>query len=145
KDEYVAVGAHYDHIGVAGSGQCRAIGADTICNGADDDGSGTTALLGMAEAISHARQKPKRSVLFVWHCGEEKGLWGSQYFTTYPTVDIKKVIGQLNIDMIGRDKKPGYMAPCDTNPGPRGPCNATLTGENQIYVIGKDMMSSAFG
>jgi Zn-dependent M28 family amino/carboxypeptidase len=62
KNEYVAVGAHYDHVGICAPGQ-----ADQICNGADDDGSGTTALLGMAEAISHARQKPKRSVLFVWH------------------------------------------------------------------------------
>src|SRR5256886_9533388 len=85
--------------------------ADSICNGADDDGSGTTALLGMAEAISHARQKPKRSVLFVWHCGEEKGLWGSQYFTTCPTIPLDHVVTQLNIDMIGRSKKDG-----DTDP-----------------------------
>src|SRR5207237_7967573 len=68
KNEYVALGAHYDHIGICAPGT-----ADPICNGADDDGSGTTALLGMAEAISHAKQRPKRSVLFVWHCGEEKG------------------------------------------------------------------------
>jgi Zn-dependent M28 family amino/carboxypeptidase len=83
KNEYVAVGAHYDHVGICAPGQ-----ADQICNGADDDGSGTTALLGMAEAISHAKQKPKRSVLFVWHCGEEKGLWGSRYFTDYPTIPL---------------------------------------------------------
>ena len=77
KAEYVALGAHYDHVG---SG-CPPNGADTICNGADDDGSGTTALLAMAEALSKAPSRPKRSVLFVWHCGEEKGLWGSRYFT----------------------------------------------------------------
>jgi hypothetical protein len=135
KDEYVAVGAHYDHIGVAGSGQCQAIGSDTICNGADDDGSGTTAVLGMAEAISHAKQKPKRSILFVWHCGEEKGLWGSQYFTDYPTIPLDHVVAQLNIDMIGRSKKDG-----DTNPR-----NAELTGPNAIYVIGSTMMSTELG
>ncbi|MBV9216702.1 MAG: M28 family peptidase [Acidobacteria bacterium] len=147
KNEMVAIGAHYDHIGstfIPGS-QCRASGADQICNGADDDGSGTVSVLSIAEALAKAPIKPKRSVLFVWHCGEEKGLWGSQYFNSYPTVDIKQVTAQLNIDMIGRSKKPGYMAPCDTNPGPRGPCNATLSGENQIYVIGKDMMSSTLG
>ena len=135
KDEYVAVGAHYDHIGVAGSGQCQAIGSDTICNGADDDGSGTTAVLGMAEAVSHAKVKPKRSILFVWHCGEEKGLWGSQYFTENPTIPLDHVVAQLNIDMIGRSKKDG-----DTNPR-----NAELSGPNAIYVIGSTMMSTELG
>jgi hypothetical protein len=135
KSEYVAVGAHYDHIGVAGSGQCQAIGTDTICNGADDDGSGTTAVFGMAEALSHAKIRPKRSVLFVWHCGEEKGLWGSRYFTDYPTVPLEQVITQLNIDMIGRSKKEG-----DTDPR-----NASLSGPNEIYVIGSTMMSTELG
>ncbi|HEX3085793.1 MAG TPA: M28 family peptidase, partial [Pyrinomonadaceae bacterium] len=135
KDEYVAVGAHYDHIGMAGVGQCQAIGTDTICNGADDDGSGTTAVFGMAEALSHAKLRPKRSVLFVWHCGEEKGLWGSRYFTDYPTVPLDHVVTQLNIDMIGRSKKEG-----DTDPR-----NASLSGPNEIYVIGSTMMSTELG
>ena len=130
KSEYVAVGAHYDHIGICAPGT-----ADPICNGADDDGSGTTALLGMAEAISHAKERPKRSVLFVWHCGEEKGLWGSRYFTDYPTIPLDRIVTQLNIDMIGRSKKDG-----DTNPR-----NASLSGPNQIYVIGSTMMSTELG
>ncbi len=130
KNEYVAVGAHYDHVGICAPGT-----ADPICNGADDDGSGTTAVLAMAEAISHAKQKPKRSILFVWHCGEEKGLWGSRYFTDYPTVPLEKVITQLNIDMIGRSKKDG-----DTNDR-----NKELTGPNAIYVIGSTMMSTELG
>ncbi len=141
KNEMVAIGAHYDHIGISTNPNAP----DKINNGADDDGSGTVSVLSIAEALAKAPKRPKRSVLFVWHCGEEKGLWGSQYFNKYPTVDIKQVIAQLNIDMIGRSKKPGYMAPCDTNPGPRGPCNATLSGENEVYVIGKDMMSSSLG
>jgi hypothetical protein len=130
KSEYVALGAHYDHIGICAPGA-----ADPICNGADDDGSGTTALLGMAEALSHAKQRPKRSVLFVWHCGEEKGLWGSRYFTDYPTIPLDHIVTQLNIDMIGRSKKPG-----DTDPR-----NANLSGPNQIYVIGSTMMSTELG
>jgi hypothetical protein len=130
KNEYVAVGAHYDHIGICAPGT-----ADPICNGADDDGSGTTALLGMAEALAHAKQRPKRSVLFVWHCGEEKGLWGSRYFTDYPTIPLDRIVAQLNIDMIGRSKKDG-----DTNPR-----NANLSGPNQIYVIGSTMMSTDLG
>lgn len=134
KNEYVAVGAHYDHIGNSPP-QCQPLNGDAICNGADDDGSGTTALLGMAEAISHAKQRPRRSVLFVWHCGEEKGLWGSRYFTDYPTIPLDHIVTQLNIDMIGRSKKEG-----DTNPR-----NANLSGPNQIYVIGSTMMSTELG
>ncbi|PYS23498.1 MAG: hypothetical protein DMF72_08845 [Acidobacteria bacterium] len=130
KNEYVAVGAHYDHIGICAPGT-----ADPICNGADDDGSGTTALLGMAEAISHAKRRPKRSVLFVWHCGEEKGLWGSRYFTDYPTIPLNKIVTQLNIDMIGRSKKEG-----DTNQ-----LNKDLSGPNTVYVIGSKMMSTELG
>jgi Zn-dependent M28 family amino/carboxypeptidase len=131
KSEYVAFGAHYDHVG---SG-CPPVGNDRICNGADDDGSGTTALLGMAEALAKAPVRPKRSILFVWHCGEEKGLWGSRYFTEFPTVPLDHVVAQINIDMIGRTKKDG-----DTNPR-----NAELTGPNAIYLIGSTMMSTELG
>jgi len=131
KAEYVALGAHYDHVGNG----CPPSGTDTICNGADDDGSGTTALLAMAEALSKAPARPKRSVLFVWHCGEEKGLWGSRYFTEYPTVPLNQIVAQINIDMIGRSKKEG-----DTNPR-----NSELTGPDAVYLIGSTMMSTELG
>lgn len=131
KEEMVAIGAHYDHVGV----NPNAEGEDKIWNGADDDGSGTVAVLSIAEALSKAPKRPKRSVLFVWHAGEEKGLWGSEYFNKYPTVDISKVITQLNIDMIGRSRKTD-----DTNPK-----NKELSGEDAIYVIGSEMMSSKLG
>ena len=130
KDEYVAVGAHYDHVGICAPGT-----ADPICNGADDDGSGTTAILSMAEALAKAPTRPKRSTIFVWHCGEEKGLWGSRYFTEYPTIPLDHVVAQLNIDMIGRSKKEG-----DTNPR-----NKELTGPNDVYLIGSTMMSTELG
>ena len=131
KAEYVALGAHYDHVG---SG-CPRVGDDNICNGADDDGSGTTALLGMAEALAKAPTRPKRSILFVWHTGEEKGLWGSRYFTEFPTVPLNQIVTQVNIDMIGRSKKEG-----DTNRR-----NAELTGPDSIYLIGSTMMSTELG
>ncbi|MDX6614395.1 MAG: hypothetical protein QOD75_3581 [Blastocatellia bacterium] len=130
KSEYVALGAHYDHVGIG-----VPLNGDAIYNGADDDGSGTTALLAMAEALAHAKTRPKRSVLFVWHAGEEKGLWGSRYFTEYPTIPLDRIVTQLNIDMIGRSKKEG-----DTNPR-----NRDLAGANQIYVIGSKMMSTELG
>ncbi len=127
KNEYVALGAHYDHVGIGIS-----VNGDAVYNGADDDGSGTTALLAIAEALAHTTPRPKRSVLFVWHAGEEKGLWGSRYFTDYPTVPLDKIVTQINLDMIGRSKQAG-----DTNPR-----NATLSGPDEIYVIGSKMMST---
>ncbi|HSE20723.1 MAG TPA: M28 family peptidase [Pyrinomonadaceae bacterium] len=130
KEEYVALGAHYDHVGICAPGT-----ADAICNGADDDGSGTTALLSMAEALAKAPTRPKRSVLFVWHCGEEKGLWGSRYFTEYPTVPLDRIVTQINIDMIGRSK-----AADDTNERDK-----ELTGPDSIYLIGSTMMSTELG
>lgn len=131
KNEMVAIGAHYDHVGMNPNSRTD----DKIWNGADDDGSGTVAVLSIAETLAKSKIRPKRSVLFVWHCGEEKGLWGSEYFNKFPTVDIKNVITQLNIDMIGRSRKAG-----DTNDK-----NKELSGENDIYVIGSEMMSSMLG
>lgn len=130
KNEYVAVGAHYDHVGMRASGE-----GDRIYNGADDDGSGTVATLAIVEALAKGPQRPKRSVIFVWHAGEEKGLWGSAYFTDNPPVPINQIITQLNIDMIGRSKRDG-----DTKP-----VNKNLTGQNAIYIIGSKMMSTELG
>ena len=131
KSEMVAIGAHYDHVGINPNAKSE----DKIWNGADDDGSGTVAVLSMAEALAKSPKRPKRSILLVWHAGEEKGLWGSEYFNKFPTVDIKKVITQLNIDMIGRSRKTD-----DANPK-----NKELTGESEVYVIGSEMMSSKLG
>lgn len=128
KSEYVGVSAHYDHIGVTET----PVNGDRVYNGADDDGSGTVGVLSIAEAASRAARHPKRSLLFIWHMGEERGLWGSRYFTMFPTVPLKQVSSLINIDMIGRSRKDG-----DTNPA-----NKELTGPNAIYVIGATMMSS---
>jgi hypothetical protein len=138
KNEMVAIGAHYDHDGI----RPNAPGEDKIWNGADDDGSGTVAVLAIAEALAKAKARPKRSILLVWHAGEEKGLWGSEYFNKFPTVDIKNVIAQLNIDMIGRSLDPAKVIKCDA-PGKR--CNEELSKANEIYVIGSEMMSSTLG
>jgi Zn-dependent M28 family amino/carboxypeptidase len=129
KSEYVALGAHYDHIGVG-----PAPVGDVIFNGADDDGSGTVAMLAMAEAFARG-PRPKRSILFVWHAGEEKGLWGARYFTENPPVPLAQIITQLNMDMIGRAKTAG-----DTKPA-----NKDLAEQGEIYVIGSKMMSTELG
>ena len=97
KKEYLVYSAHMDHIGIT-PGQ-----ADSINNGADDDGSGTVGVVELAEAFSRPGARPKRSVIFLTVSGEEKGLWGSDYFATNPPVPIKQIVADINIDMIGRN------------------------------------------
>jgi hypothetical protein len=145
RHEYVAIGAHNDHIGVTTPVDHDSLKAfndariamliannmaaltpeqlatikvnmdsvrrehprvrrDSVNNGADDDGSGSMALLEIAEAVKTMKVKPKRSVLFVWHTGEEAGLQGSRYFTDNPTVPMDSIVAQINIDMIGRGR-----------------------------------------
>jgi hypothetical protein len=98
RSTYVAYGAHYDHVGVV-----KPTAGDSIANGADDDGSGSMALLAVARVMQQAPLKPPRSTLFVWHVGEEKGLLGSSWFTDHPTVPIDSIVAQINADMIGRN------------------------------------------
>jgi Zn-dependent M28 family amino/carboxypeptidase len=141
KDTFVAFGAHYDHIGYqetqpAGrdapaanpggcTGQTRPTprSGDIINNGADDDGSGTVALMAIARAFALG-PKPKRSLLFVWHTGEESGLQGSRYNADHPVVPNEKIVAQLNIDMIGRNR-----------------CDDPKEG-NSVYLIGSDRIST---
>ncbi|MFH1923728.1 MAG: M28 family peptidase [Planctomycetota bacterium] len=101
KQQYVVVGAHYDHLGYGtqrnGLGQ-----VDQIHNGADDNASGTSALLELAEAFSLLVEPPKRSVLFALWDAEEKGLLGSKHWTEHPTLALDRVVVVLNLDMVGR-------------------------------------------
>lgn len=118
KKEIVLITAHYDHIGRRG---------ETIFNGADDNGSGTSSLLEICEAFLEAKingDGPRRSVLIMWVSGEEKGLLGSEYYTQKPVFPLERTIVNINIDMVGRvDKKH------ENNP-------------DYIYVIGADRLSS---
>jgi hypothetical protein len=101
---YVALGAHLDHIGVQPNA-----GRDSIANGADDDGSGSMGLVAIARALAAAPERPRRSLLFVWHTGEEAGMLGSEWFVTHPTVPLDSVVAQLNADMIGRNAPDSLM------------------------------------
>lgn len=122
KDEVVVITAHYDHIGISP----RAEG-DKINNGADDDGSGTVAVLAMAKAFAQAKKEgkgPRRSILFMTVTGEEKGLLGSSYYTDNPVYSLENTVVNLNIDMIGRsDPQHKSSAP-------------------YVYVIGSDKLSA---
>lgn len=122
KDEYVVITAHYDHVGKRSDG--------TIYYGADDDGSGTTGILELAEAFTAAKaagKGPRRSILLMTVSGEEKGLWGSQYYSENPVFPLEKTTVDLNIDMIGRIGS-DYLKDKDS--------------VNYVYTIGDDKLSS---
>lgn len=118
KEELIIITAHYDHLGKEG---------DVVYNGADDDGSGTVAVINLAEAFSKAKKEghgPRRSILFMPVSGEEKGLLGSAYYTENPVFPLKNTVCDLNIDMIGRlDEK-------------------HEKNSNYVYLIGSDKLSS---
>ncbi|WP_116124875.1 M28 family peptidase [Lewinella sp. IMCC34183] len=117
-DEVVVVSAHYDHIGKRG---------DAIFNGADDNGSGSSTVLELAEAFALAKQEgrgPRRSVLFLWVSGEEKGLLGSEYYSTHPVFPLENTVADINVDMVGRID------------------DAHAGNPNYIYVIGSNRLST---
>jgi Peptidase family M28 len=178
KNQYVAIGAHSDHIGMRRAGPLdhdslrtfnrlaadiyiartkeiqgfpgsgltaeerakikvnmdslralRPARLDSINNGADDDGSGTVAALEIAEMFSGTKQKPKRSLIFVWHTGEESGLYGAEYFTSHPTVPRDSIVAQLNMDMMGRGE-------ASDQPG---------GGPSYVQLLGSRRLSTEFG
>ena len=120
RNTYVALGAHYDHLGL--EPDSRFVAGDRINNGADDDGSGSAALVGLANAFMSA--KPRRSIMLVWHAGEERGLWGSKYLADHPPVPIESIVAQLNVDMIGRNR------------------DDQSSEENTVYAVGADRIST---
>lgn len=120
KDEYLFITAHYDHLGKRGD--------SIIYYGADDDGSGTVSVLELAEAFAQAKKKgngPRRTIVFMTVSGEEKGLWGSEYYGDHPLFPLDKTTADLNIDMIGRS-------------------DSSRKGDttNYVYVVGDDKISS---
>jgi hypothetical protein len=120
KEEYVFITAHYDHVGIIDG---------KIYNGADDDGSGTSAVLTMAEAFAKAKKEgngPRRTLVFMTVSGEEKGLWGSRYYSDHPVFPLENTSVDLNIDMIGR---------VDTERKKQD----TL---NYIHIVGHDKLST---
>ena len=118
KDEVLVVSAHYDHLGVK---------HDTIYNGADDDGSGTVAVLELAKAFAQAKKEghgPRRSILFALMTAEEEGLFGSEYYTAHPVLPLANTIADLNIDMVGRTDR------------------THRAKEHFVCVVGSDKLSS---
>ena len=104
RNEYVLITGHMDHVGVAGGGEgCTAQGADSICNGADDDGSGTIGVVELAQAFAQLHPRPHRSLVFLTVSGEERGLWGSGWYAAHPERPLDRTVADLQMDMIGRN------------------------------------------
>jgi hypothetical protein len=180
KKEYIVIGAHSDHIGLANTVAehdsikaynevARVEGADTrsatpptpeqwvrinaikdslrrvyparldsISNGADDDGSGSVSILEIAEAFAKGPAKPKRSLIFIWQTGEEKGLWGSEWFTNHPTVPRDSIIADLNLDMVGRG------AATDVT-GKNKEGQELFGADNYVQLVGSRRLSTELG
>ena len=103
RDEYIVVGAHFDHLGYGGPGTgSRKPDTTAIHNGADDNGSGTAGILELAHKLQSNRQLLKRSVLLIGFDAEEKGILGAKYFVDNPTIELSKIVTMINMDMIGR-------------------------------------------
>lgn len=129
KNEVVVITGHYDHIGLVQDPNAK----DKVNNGADDDGSGTTGVILMAQAFTDAKKAgkgPKRSILFMTVVGEEKGLWGSDWYSQHPVFPIENTIANINTDMIGRVGEE-YLGKPDS--------------ANYIYSVGSFMLSSELG
>lgn len=126
KNEYVTIESHLD--GAVGN---RTVDGDPIYNAADDNASGSAANLSIAEQMA-AGPKPRRSVIFIWDSGEERGLWGTRYFVGRPPVPLDQIVTHFNIDMIGANRTPGTP---DAN-------EKRLTGPNEVYVLGPRVLSA---
>ena len=103
KNEYIIIGAHFDHLGMGGPGSSsRAVDTVAVHHGADDNASGVAMMLELAEKFAHTKGSHKRSIIFIAFTGEELGLLGSKYFTENPGIDLSKVNAMINLDMVGR-------------------------------------------
>ncbi|WP_167615851.1 M20/M25/M40 family metallo-hydrolase [Maribellus sediminis] len=129
KNECVVYTAHYDHMGVDGEGG--------IYNGADDNGTGTVALLEIAEAFQSMKKKPKRSIVFAWVTAEEKGLIGSDYYSRNPVFAMEKTLADINLDMIGRS--------AEQEPDPDAEVEKSLAGPNGLYIVSGKQSSELMG
>ncbi len=125
KNEYITIESHLD--GAVGS---RTVDGDSVYNSADDNASGSAGNLAIAEYMTTA-PRPKRSLIFIWDSGEERGLWGTRYFVHAPPVAREKIVAHINIDMIGANRAPGSPDADEKR----------TTGPNEVYVIGPTVLS----
>ena len=126
RNEYVTLESHLD--GAVGT---RALNGDSIYNSADDNASGSVGNLAIAEQIARG-PKPKRSLIFIWDSGEERGLWGTRHFVAHPPVPLENVVAHFNIDMIGANRAPGSPDSSEHR----------VTESDEVFLIGPGVLSA---
>jgi hypothetical protein len=126
RNEYLVLESHLD--GAVGS---RAVDGDDIYNAADDNATGSAGNLAIAEALA-AGPRPKRSIVFLWDSGEERGLWGTRYFAHQPPVPVAQIVAEINVDMIGANRAPGSADASESR----------ATGPNEVFLIGPRALSA---
>jgi hypothetical protein len=127
RNEYITIESHLD--GAVGRAPPR---GDTIYNAADDNATGSAANLAIAEQMIRG-PRPRRSLIFIWDSGEERGLWGTRYFVHAPPVPLDRIVAHFNIDMIGASRAPGFADSTD----------ARVSGPNEVYVTGPRVLSAS--
>jgi Zn-dependent M28 family amino/carboxypeptidase len=125
KHEYITVAAHLD-----GSVGVREVDGDRIYNSADDNATGSAATLAIAGQLMKG-PRPRRSVIFIWDSGEERGLWGTRQFVHQPPVPLDRIVAHINVDMVGATRAPG-------TPDAESP---NVAGPNEVYLIGPGVLS----
>jgi hypothetical protein len=126
RQEYITIESHLD--GAVGT---RVVNGDSIYNAADDNASGSAGNLSIAEQVAKAPH-PKRSLIFIWDSGEERGLWGTRHFVANPPVPFERIVAHFNIDMIGANRVTGSADSAD----------ARVTGPDEVYLVGPGMLSA---
>jgi len=144
KNEYVIIGAHFDHLGMGGPGSgSRAIDTIAVHHGADDNASGVSMMLELAEKIAHSRGSHARSIICLSFSGEEEGLLGSKYYTEHPGIDLSRVNAMINLDMVGRlqDTKVLQISGVGTAEG----LKELVSSENDTNIIRLTLSDEGYG
>lgn len=126
KQEFVTIASHLD--GAVGR---AVVDGDSVYNAADDNATGSAGTLAIAEALARS-PRPRRSILFLWDSGEERGLWGTRRFVGKPVVPLDRIVAHINVDMIGGAKRPGTNVPGEED----------LTGPDEVHLIGPRVLSA---
>ena len=144
KNEYVIIGAHFDHLGMGGPGSTsRAVDTIAVHHGADDNASGVSLMLELAEKIAHSKGSHKRSIICLSFSGEEEGLLGSKYFADHPGIDLTKVNTMINLDMVGRLQESNVLQ--ISGVGTAEGFRELVTSEDDTNIIKLTLSDEGFG
>ncbi|MBU2584654.1 MAG: M28 family peptidase, partial [Bacteroidetes bacterium] len=143
KNEYIVIGAHYDHLGMGGRGSLSSSTEPEIHNGADDNASGTSTVMELAQKFSANKKSLKRSMIFMTFSGEEMGLLGSAHFVKTPTIPLDKVVAMYNLDMVGRLNEESSLTVYGTGTSPIW--KDLLNDKNSFYSFKLNFIDDGFG